>query len=420
MAFGLRYFAASFVIFCSGLLLPFQQASGADTDCWTRYFGEPGSVITDVVSNPQGIWIAGRIAEEGSSPTLWIALLDSKGRVQWQQRLPATGYQLYPRLSSSLESMWVIAETPLPSVPAPGGGSVTASQVWIGKINLDGQLISQQTLAPHRVNTVQAASGIEDGGVLLAGLVETGADMHSRGWIAQLDREGKLIRQQILPQVSWLSSLKKMETDQWLIAGTAHEKEGDQRPWLAVVNRRGDIQQSWKPDIQGFCLYSALAVSNDFWLAGEWTAARSGAGLIRMDRTSGRVTEYSATGFSMLRLLAVEPRGLLAGGDGMGENQPAAPESAPGWLSLDPGGMESHMRSQKIPEAPAKVSRLRHLPCGELHAWTFCAPDRIVSDRLMLIGAGATIARGAWVGCIRPMYINPDNPVPHAAPKSVK
>jgi len=415
MAFGLRYFTAVSAIFCFGLLIPFQQTSGADTDCWTRYFGDPGSVITDIVSNPQGIWIAGRIAEEGSSPSLWIALLDSKGRVQWQQKLPAKGYQLYPRLASSLDSMWVIAETPLPSVTAPGGGSVTASRVWIGKINRDGRLIGQKMLAPHRVNTVQAASGTSDGGILLAGLVETGTDLHSRGWLARLDGDGKLIGQRVLTQVSWLSSLKKMESDQWLIAGTAHESEGSQQPWLAVVNERGDIQQSWKPDIQDFRLYSALAVSNDFWLAGEWTGARSGARLIRLDRTGVRVTEYPATGFSVLRLLAVEPRALLAGGDGMGENM----ENAPGWIDLHLEKTESHMRTPKIPESSPQASRLRHIPHGELHAWAFDA-SRVVSDRLMLIGGGATMDRGAWVGCMRPMYINPDNPAPHATPKSVQ
>ncbi len=388
---------------------PIRQAGGGEAASWTRYFGGPGSVVTDVVSDRHGIWVAGLITEDGTRPDLWIALLDGSGKVRWQQRLPARGYQLFPKLVPGRETVRVIAGTPSPSVPAADGGSLTASRLWIGTVTPDGRLVGQHTLAPHRVTVVQAVSPMGDGGVLLAGLAESGADTTSKGWLARLDKDGNLAWQHLMPQVSWLSSLSKTGVDQWLIAGTAHENGDTQRSWLAVVDPAGHILHSWKPDIREFSLSSALATPDALWLAGEGSTSRDGARLIRVDRTGEHIHEYPVTGFSVLRLIAVTPHGLLAGGDGMGDRSPAGSESAPGWLRLPQGGQ--HSGSLQASAVSPEVRRLRHLPHGELRAWSFrpAAPGGF--DQCVLTGAGTIPDRGSWVGCIGPVAGTPDRKV---------
>lgn len=83
-----RVLLRGLVFCCCILLLPLRKASGVETECWTHFFGGPGSIITDLLSTREGIWATGRITEDGSTPDLWIALFALNGQVQWQQRLP--------------------------------------------------------------------------------------------------------------------------------------------------------------------------------------------------------------------------------------------------------------------------------------------------------------------------------------------
>lgn len=376
------------------LVLVFSPAVRADEGCWTRRFGAPGSVITDLAVDKAGLWAAGRVTDGEASPGLWTGLLDQKGRLIWQLRLPPRGHQLYPRLAPSRLGHWIVAGTYRPLVPAPGGGSLTASQIWLGEVSRAGKLVRSLQLAPHRVTTIQAVSGLGDGGILLAGLVERGTDLYSQGWVARLDARGRLMWERLLPQVSWLVALEEMEPGRWLLAGQVHgEQEGDQRPWLATVDAQGRIQPPPQPAIPGLTLYAALPAPDAWWLAGEWSPPRSGARLIRVDRTGGKLREYPVPGFSVLRLLARMPHALLAGGDGLGEAPPDVREGNPGWVAL----AQRPFQGLHAEETAPMVQRVAGLPQGELRAWAWF-PTR---SGQTLVGAGADPYRGAWIGCMK-------------------
>lgn len=393
-------FSLSFLVFCCCILfLPPRQAVGDETKCWTRYLGGPGSIITDLLSSRQGIWATGRMTEDGSTPDLWIALFDENGQILWQLRLPAKGYQLYPRLAANQESVRVIAEILSPSVPVAGGGSLPASQVWVGTVTREGRFVGQRTFAPHRVTTVQAVAALPDGGVLLVGLAETGSDTSNKGWLARLDRDGQLAWQQLLPQVSWLTSLSEIDVDQWLIAGTAHEKEENSpRPWLAAVDRTGRILKSWEPEITDFSLNDALATPSHLWLAGEGTMTQNSARLFLVDRQGTKVSDYPVAGLSVLRLLSISPNGPLAGGDGIGDRQPTEQESAPGWLHLPQERMKDAPNIQKSLKSLV-IHRWHDVPFSEVHALSIYPAEQLRSSQSLLIGAGAHPDRGAWIGC---------------------
>jgi hypothetical protein len=381
----------------------------ADEACWMQFFGKPDSVITDMATDNNGLWVAGRLTEGDDSPGLWAALLDRKGRVKWQLTLPPKGYQLYPRLAAAPDGYWIVAETFRPSVPAPEGGSLASSQIWLGQVSKEGKLIKTMTIAPYRSNTIQAVSGLRDGGLLLAGMVETGTELHSQGWLARLDAKGKPVWQRVLPQVTWLVALESMEREQWLLAGQISGKDGDeQNPWLAIVNGQGRLQQSWQPEIRGLTLYAVLPTPDAWWLAGEWSPPQSGARLVRVERHNGKTMEYPAQGFSILRLLTQHPQGLMAGGDGLAEASPDTQMSSPGWISLP------HI-SAKDAGAPEPLTMARHLPHihhGELRAWVWLfepMPHR--HPNYKLIGAGSDAARGAWIGCLMTATMPTDTPI---------
>lgn len=414
MKHGYRLLAHLLLVVLISLWWGHVSSARADEPCWTQSFGKPDSVITDIAMDKHGIWVAGRITEGDSSPQLWIALLDHKGQAKWQLRLPHQGYQLYPRLAPASNGHWIIAEIYRPSVPSPGGGSLTSSQVWIGQVSKAGKLTKALTLSPHRTHTVQAVSGLNDGGLLMAGTVEIGTELRGKGWLARLDAKGQLVWQRVLPQVSWLVSLQGMEQEQWLLAGQAAslDEEDDARPWLAIVDSRGQIKQSVPPNIPNFTLYAALANPDAWWLAGEWSSPRSGARLVRIERANGKIVEIPAPGFSVLRLLTQEPRGLLAGGDGLSEAPPDTPEHAPGWLTL-PHPLYGDDRTSALRPA---AQRLPRLPNAELRAWAwyFSSSGRRYSN-YQLIGAGADPTRGAWVGCLMTSPMPADSPsIPHS------
>lgn len=410
MIFGAsRRFALPAIAACA-LLFPLRPAGAGDAPAWIRFFGGPGSAVTDVVTGPEGVWVTGRITDDGTRPALWVALLDGGGRVRWQQRLPARGYQLHPKLVPGRKTVRVIAGVPSPSTPAPDGGSLTASGLWIGTLTREGRLAAQHVLAPHRVTVVQAVSPTGEGGVLLAGLAETGTDTSGKGWLARLDADGNLAWEHLLPQVSWLSSLSNAGSGEWLIAGTYHEKGDEPRPWLAVVDGKGRIGRSWKPRIRDFSLSGALAVSDALWLAGEGDASRGGARLFRVERSDGGVREYPVTGFSVLRLVSAGPGGILAGGDGIGEKPPDDPESAPGWLRLSKDGPPPE--DPQGPSAPGKAIRLQNLPHGELHAWSFPALGTGGSGHCAPAAGGAVPDGGSWVGCFGPASAIPSREIP--------
>ena len=398
MIAGQRLFLLTFIFWIyAESLTPWTGVAGEAT-CWTRFFGAPGSSITDFVADSQGIWAAGRITGDGTTPVLWVALLGENGRVRWQLPLPAQGYQLYPRLAPGREVMRILAEIPLPSVPAEGGGSLGASGLWIGSVDRAGRLVGQQTLTPHRVTTVQAVAPLDDGGLLLAGLAESGPDPVSKGWLARLDRDGRLAGQHLLPQVSWLTSLFRVDTETWLVAGTAHADGGGPRPWLATVDQEGRIRQSWSPAVDDFSLTDAVATVDTFWLAGEGPSGVGGMRLLRIGRAGAQVAEYPVTGFAVLRRLAVTDHGLLAGGDGPGDRSPAEPESAPGGLVLSGEAMADPTHVAGSPAGAVSVFRFQDLPAGELHALRVF-PGKERHPGPVLLGAGTDPDRGAWIGC---------------------
>jgi hypothetical protein len=365
---------------CAACIVPWPAVAGEAT-CWTRFFGAPGSSITDLAADSQGIWAAGRMTGDGTTPVLWVALLGENGRLRWQLPLPAQGYQLYPRLAPGREVMRVVAEIPLPSMPAEGGGSLGASGLWIGSVDRAGRLVGQQTLAPHRVTTVQAVAPLDDGGLLLAGLAESGPDPVSKGWLARLDRDGRLAGQHLLPRVSWLTSLSRVDTETWLVAGTAQAQEGGPRPWLALVDQEGRIRQSWSPAVDDFSLTDAVATVDAFWLAGEGPSGVGGIRLLRVGRAGAQVVEYP-----------------VSGGDGPGDRSPAEPESAPGGLVLSGEAMADPARVAGSPAGASPVFRFQDLPAGELHALRVF-PGKERHPGPVLLGAGTHPDRGAWIGC---------------------
>jgi hypothetical protein len=103
----------------------------------------------------------------------------------------------------------------------PGGGSLTASAPD-RTMTREGRLAARISGPPPGDRRAGGLTGRRRR-VLLAGRRRPGSDTASKGWLALLEEDGSIRRQQLLPQVSWLSSLSDAGPREMADRGHAHE-----------------------------------------------------------------------------------------------------------------------------------------------------------------------------------------------------
>lgn len=173
---------------------------------WRRYFGGTNNdrAHSVVQANDGGFIMAG-FSESGDSDIslakgsydFWIVKVDGKGQLVWEKSFGGSGIEVSYDIAKTDDGAYVITGHTFSDdtdISQNHGGS----DVWLIKINDDGQLLWEKTYGGSGFDTAQSVSLMADGGFLVSGNSKSTDLATSKNagendmWVLKTDQDGSL------------------------------------------------------------------------------------------------------------------------------------------------------------------------------------------------------------------------------------
>ncbi|WP_062397625.1 hypothetical protein [Methanogenium cariaci] len=242
--------------------------SGIDEACGVRQTADGGYIIAGDTASIDGD-VVGKCS--GGDSDGWVVKLNSDGAIVWQSCLGGTEDDAVSGIRQIADGYVVAGYT------FSNDGDVSAnhgrSDVWVVKLNTDGEIVWQSCLggSDNDYVTKKSSSGIQqtlDGGFIVAGHTCSNdgdvSGIHNvdktDGWVVKLDCDGALTWQRCLGGSSnydQLSSVCQTADGEYLVGGYAMSNDGDlsdnhgnKDGWVVKLN--GDGDRVWQRCFGGF------------------------------------------------------------------------------------------------------------------------------------------------------------------------
>ena len=239
----------------AALSLPFVGATAAaDGDSaapssWTRTYGGGGEDSVDALTRT-----ARGYAFVGTGDGPWIAGLAPDGELRWERRFPDRIWAASP------------AET-------PDGGVVTflhgRTSVEFAAFDRDGELARRRPVSPPAGSDYP---GLEDA-VRTADDRYVAAGVGSGGWVAAFDADGTKAWSTEFDPATRFAAVHPASDGGVVVAGSASDGAGGERPYLAKVDAGGDPEWTTRffdgCDVQGTVRALARADDGGYLLGGS-------------------------------------------------------------------------------------------------------------------------------------------------------
>ena len=130
----------------------------------------------------------GRLSSEGGS-AIWVLRLDAGGRVRWQKAYGGPGQETAATIRETADGGYILAGT-----TSSYGLYAADSDVWLLKLDVNGNIVWQRLLGGTKGDSVSAVELTGDGGIVAAGSTSSfGASLDA--WVLRLDSGGDVVWQ---------------------------------------------------------------------------------------------------------------------------------------------------------------------------------------------------------------------------------
>jgi hypothetical protein len=231
---------------------------------WLKTFGgDSREWANDILAVPGGFLVAVNSYVPQVYDVGWLIKLDGSGNVLWQRRYTGPGGQMvYPDGLASFPGggTFVWGST------YENGGGVNA---WLARLDDSGNFYWQKTLGTPNTDYMTCATGMPEGGVVVAGYNYPNQDSNSQGWVAKLDGSGTLLWQRNGGLEGWdgLNSVRFTNDGGLMFAGSL--SVGPQgHGWIVKAGADGSLDPSCTfGSVSNAVLQNASATSSDVSLA---------------------------------------------------------------------------------------------------------------------------------------------------------
>ena len=233
---------------------------------WLKVHGEAGSdlAFSVIPSSEGGYVMAGSTNSHDTTMAYrftdtWVVKLDKNGDTIWQKKLGGSGEDVANAVSAAADGSYVMAGSTISSdgdVSGHNGGD----DVWIVKLDDNGNILWQKTFGGSQVEVANAIASTSDGGFIVAGYTNSNdgdvSGNHGSGfnpvdaWIIKLDKNGNKQWQKCLGGSGhdYGASIIASADGGYLMAGYTLSNDGDvsgnhgaEDAWAVKLDQDGKI-----------------------------------------------------------------------------------------------------------------------------------------------------------------------------------
>lgn len=241
--------------------MQWQRSSGSGGREWLRstLLTPDGGCISVGDSNANG----GDVTGNHGDADVWVIKLDATGFLQWSKSLGGSSVDIAYAINEATDGGYIIAGS-----TASTDGDVTSNQgmtdVWVVKIDLTGALQWQKTFGGSGTDTAKSIEPTIDGGYILTGSTNSNdGDISSNNgaqdvWVVKIDVNGNLIWEDTFGGSSndAAESIKETADGGYIVCGSTLSNDGDVTgnngsidSWLVKLNIIGTLQ--WQKTLGG-------------------------------------------------------------------------------------------------------------------------------------------------------------------------
>lgn len=238
---------------------------------WSNTFGGSGGDFAwSVLQSEDGGYIVagtsdstdGDLSQNNGTTDIWIMKIDALGNLLWEQTMGGVSDEKVKKVIQSSDGGFIFAGT------SSFGGDISNSQglfdYWIIKLDVDGNLVWENTYGGTEPDFATSIAETESGGFVVAGQTYSNNGMVSQNfgesdiWVIEIDKDGNLIWEQNFGGSSdeAPSSIIKGKSGGYLISGyTVSNDEdislnkGSADIWLLKISDQGQLE--WEKTIGG-------------------------------------------------------------------------------------------------------------------------------------------------------------------------
>src|SRR6267143_951506 len=216
--------------------------SGGDT-VWTRVLGASsgqGTSANAVASTSDGGYIvAGSdVSDNTISLDMWVAKLDSNGRIVWTRKLGGNGEDGARGVIQTADGGYIVAGYTM-SNDGDGYGNHGASDFLVVKLNTVGDRVWVKTLGGSKVDDAWSVAGTKDGGCVVVGETQsTDGDVHGNHdtthqypdfWVVKLNSDGDTVWTKTLGGSGYDQALSvtRAADGGFVVVGQTYSTDGD-------------------------------------------------------------------------------------------------------------------------------------------------------------------------------------------------
>lgn len=211
----------------------------------------------------------------------WVVKLDSKGQVTWKKCYGGNGLDDIDCIQEAPGGGYIMTGYTT-SKDGPFAGNKGKEDLWLLKIDVQGNLLWQKTLGGSSLDVGKKITVTSDGGYILAGITQSNnGDVSGNkgdydGWILKLDAAGQIQWQKCLGGSGVDMAVSVYETsDHHFIAGIEAASgdgdvtgnQGDLDYWIVRLKSNGQIVWQKSFGGSGADMMSDLVPTNDGWFA---------------------------------------------------------------------------------------------------------------------------------------------------------
>ena len=207
---------------------------------WQKTYGGKGIDYANSIQQTLdgGYIVAGYTRSFGLGGDVWVLKLDANGNVQWQKHYGGDWYDYASSIQQTSDGGYIVAGW------TQSFGSVGRDDVWVLKLDKDGNIQWQKTYSNPDVDYANSIQQTSDGGYIVAGWTESSL-LNYDVWVLKLDANGNIQWQKTYGGSGKddANSIQQTSDGGYIVAGWTRSfgSVGSNDVWVLKLDSNGNI-----------------------------------------------------------------------------------------------------------------------------------------------------------------------------------